>query len=274
MQRPIDPKTFTIPLSPSKVETIDFAVYDWLNDRINVNLATHEGYKKVPIIWTSAERSFQIKNNKDIRDSGGRLILPLISVERTATSPAANFRGKYQASIPTNKNYYNGHGVIGIDALIQQAKTSQFANADSFRESQDFNRRNKNKKIVYEIVTAPIPVHIKCSYSVTLKSYYLEQMNSMITQFIAVNGQSRIFSIRREGHSYELLYPTDSIISMTNNIKNMADNERLYMSELKFDVLGYIFNDNEQSDTPKIIIRETVVEFKLPRETVIINTLK
>ena len=147
MQRPIDPKTFTIPLSPSKVETIDFAVYDWLNDRINVNLETHEGYKKVPIIWTSAERSFQIKNNKDIRDSGGRLILPLISVERTATSPAANFRGKYQASIPTNKNYYNGHGVIGIDALIQQAKTSQFANADSFRESQDFNRRNKNKKI-------------------------------------------------------------------------------------------------------------------------------
>lgn len=274
MQRPIDAKTFTLPLSPSKIETIDFAVYDWLNDRIDVNLVTHEGYKKVPIIWTSAERAFQIKNNKDLRDNAGRLILPLISIERTATTPSANFRGKFQASIPSKFDYYGGSGVISIDTLIQQAKSTDFANAEAFKLAKQYNEKSKNKKIVYEVISAPIPVHVKCSYSLTLKSYYLEQMNSMITQFIAVNGQSRVFSIRRDGHSYELMYPIDSIITMQNNAKNMQNNERTYVSEIKFDVLGYIFSDPEQSNTPNITIRETIVEFKLPRESVIINTLK
>jgi len=274
MQTPINVKTFTLPLSPSKIETIDYAVYDWLNERIDPRLQTHEGYNKVPIIWSSAERSFQIKNNKELRDNAGKLILPLISIERTATTTTANFRGKFQASIPSNKNYYYGHGVISIDKLIQQAKTSEFANAQIFQEAKQFNGRYKNKKIIYEIISAPIPVHIKCSYSITLKSYYLEQMNNMITQFIAVNDQSRIFSIRKDGHSYELFYPTDAVTAMTNNTKNMGNNERTYQTEIKFDVLGYIFNDPQQSETPGIIIRETVVEFKLPKETVIINTLK
>ncbi len=96
----------------------------------------------------------------------------------------------------------------------------------------------------------------------------------MITQFIAVNGQSRVFSIRRDGHNYELMYPTDSIVTLNDNAKNMQNNERTYSSEIKFDVLGYIFSDLEQSDTPNIIIRESIVELKLPRESVIINTLK
>jgi len=274
MQRPIDARTFTLPLSPSKIETIDYAVYDWLNERIDVRLTTHEGYNKVPIIWTSAERAFQIKNNKDLRDNAGRLILPLISIERTATTTASDFRGKFQASIPSNKNYYSGHGVIGIDQLIQQAKTSEFASVEVFKQAKQYNLKSKNKKIVYEIISAPIPVHVKCSYTVSLKSYYLEQMNNMITQFIAVNDQSRIFSIRKDGHSYELFYPKDSVASLKNNASNMQNNERTYQTEIKFDVLGYVFNDPQQSDTPSIIIRETIVEFKLPRETVMINTLK
>ena len=99
-------------------------------------------------------------------------------------------------------------------------------------------------------------------------------MNSMVTQFVAVNSQSRVFSIKKDGHSYELLYPTDSIVTLNNNIKNMQNNERDYKSEIKFDVLGYIFGDNDQSDTPKITIRESLVEFKLPRETVILNKFK
>jgi len=274
MQRPIDPRTFSLPLSPSKLETIDFAVYDWLNERINVHLVTHEGYKKVPIIWTSAERAFQIKNNKDLRDNSGRLILPLISIERTNTTPAANFRGKYQASMPSKFDYYNGSGVISIDKLIQQAKSTDFANVDAFKQAQQFNDKFKNKKIVYEIISAPIPVHVKCSYTISLKSYYIEQMNNMITQFIAVNGQSRIFSIRRDGHSYELMYPNDSVATMNNNAKNMQNNERVYVTDIKFDVLGYIFSDSDTNDAPNIIIRETVVEFKMPRESVIINSLK
>jgi hypothetical protein len=70
------------------------------------------------------------------------------------------------------------------------------------------------------------------------------------------------------------MYPTDSVSTLSNNAKNMQNNERTYITEIKFDVLGYIFSDPEQSETPNLIVRESIVEFKLPRERVIIDTLK
>ena len=46
---------------PSTIETIDFALYDWLNEDLEVFCTTNEGWKRVPLIWSMPERSFQIK---------------------------------------------------------------------------------------------------------------------------------------------------------------------------------------------------------------------
>ena len=55
-----DSKFREIPFQPSTIETIDYAMYDWLNESMDLHTTTNKGWKKVPIIWTSAERSFQI----------------------------------------------------------------------------------------------------------------------------------------------------------------------------------------------------------------------
>ena len=80
------------PIEPSTIETIDMAIYNLINDEFNLHTKTNKGYEKVPVIWLGAERSYQIKNNKELRDSVGKLRLPLISlmmrltVVRTYTS--------------------------------------------------------------------------------------------------------------------------------------------------------------------------------------------
>ena len=73
-----------IPFLPSTIETIDVGLYNWVNESLDIHTTTNSGFKKVPCLWLTAERSFQIKNNKDLRDSTGKLKLPIISVHRTS----------------------------------------------------------------------------------------------------------------------------------------------------------------------------------------------
>jgi hypothetical protein len=35
---------------------------------LNVFCTTNKGFKKIPFIWVGAERAYQIKHNKDLRD--------------------------------------------------------------------------------------------------------------------------------------------------------------------------------------------------------------
>ena len=51
---------------PSTLETIDGALTDFVNG-LNIFVSTNEGRKKTPIIWTSAERTFQVKKQRSTR---------------------------------------------------------------------------------------------------------------------------------------------------------------------------------------------------------------
>ena len=46
-----------LPFKPSTIETIDFAVYDWVNEKLNAFATTNKGFKKVPVVWVAAELS-------------------------------------------------------------------------------------------------------------------------------------------------------------------------------------------------------------------------
>ena len=85
-------------IEPSTLENIDFAFFDFVNDKMNNRATGNEGWKKVPVVWTSAERSFLSKNNKDARDDDGTLQLPIISIERTGMNKSKTRKGKYYIS--------------------------------------------------------------------------------------------------------------------------------------------------------------------------------
>ena len=90
------------PIVPSTLESIDEALFGYIDD-LDLKATTNKGWKKTPIIWTSAERSYQIKNDKDIRDGVGSLILPLITVERTSVVKDMSKKGVFWGNIDRNK---------------------------------------------------------------------------------------------------------------------------------------------------------------------------
>ena len=46
-------------LKPSTFETIDSAVFDWVDNVLDLHATTNEGWKKVPVLWLTTERAAQ-----------------------------------------------------------------------------------------------------------------------------------------------------------------------------------------------------------------------
>ena len=83
----------------STIETIDRSMLNYIKE-LNLYTDTNQGWRQVPVIWGSAERAFQTKNDKDVRDSEGMLILPIITVARTSLAKDMASKGVFQGSIP------------------------------------------------------------------------------------------------------------------------------------------------------------------------------
>ena len=86
-----------IPFDPSTIENIDTGLYRWVNETLSLHTTTNEGWKKVPVIWLGAERSFQVKKDQLLRDSDSRLKLPIIAVNRESITKDPTFKGNFQA---------------------------------------------------------------------------------------------------------------------------------------------------------------------------------
>ena len=124
-------------IMPSTLETIDQAFYAWLDESLAISATTNKGWKKVPLIWVSAERAYQVKHDKDLRDDYGVLKLPFISIERTGIAKDPTRKGVYWANVPPVDDAKGGS--VYISKRIQQNKTGDFANADAWRKTATFS---------------------------------------------------------------------------------------------------------------------------------------
>jgi hypothetical protein len=103
----------SIGMLSSRIEDVDYALMSWVKKDVDIYTSTNEGYKQVPVLWQVPERSYQVKNEKSLRDNGGALTLPIISVERTAIVKDPQRKGSFQANIYSkNKNGRAGRMVL------------------------------------------------------------------------------------------------------------------------------------------------------------------
>jgi hypothetical protein len=253
-------------LQPSNLENIDSAIYEWVDEHLNINADTHEGFKKVPVVWVSAERSFQIKNSKEIHDSDGALIYPLVTVGRTGFVKDRTKKGAIYSPLLGVDDYRGG--TIKITKQINQNKTANFANADAFkaksRRQINFVLPKTRKKTVYKTISIPIPVYIDVSYEIHLKSYYQQQMNEMITPFVTNTGGLNYFPLSRNGHFYEAFIQTD--YGADNNVYSMSAEERTFQTKIEIKVLAYLIGDGSNQVKPINVVRENPVQLRITRE--------
>tara|TARA_R110000796_G_scaffold58391_3_gene134760 strand:- start:400 stop:1344 length:945 start_codon:yes stop_codon:yes gene_type:complete len=274
-------KLHEIEIPVSTLETIDGAMLRFVDETLNISTTTNQGFKKVPVLWVTAERAYQIKHNKDLRDKEETLVLPLITVNRASVAKDPNFKGTVWANLyPENDSR---GGVITIARQINQKKTAEFQNAQANRKyginnripskMQNTNKRNMSTaKTVYETITIPIPVWIKVIYEITVRSEYQQQLNSMVTPFLTVPGNSRTPKrIENEGHYYEIFI--DGSFSDTSNKASLGMDQRNYETTINIETLGYLIGDGENQEKPKIVRRENAVEFKFARERTILGDI-
>jgi len=265
---PSDDKLREIQIAPSSIETIDRAMYKWVNEELDLHSTTNKGWKKTPVLWVTPERSFQIKNNKDLRDANGALIFPLITVERTGVTKDPTRKGTAWANIPAVNDHKRGS--ITVARRIKQDKTANYANAKSNQNYNQLNFKTKKKNTapVYETVTMPMPVYINCSYKISIKTEYQQQMNELVQPFITTTGGINHFIMEHENHRYEGFIDQD--FSQENSVSSLDEGERYYITNITINALGSIIGDGTNQKTPNYVVRESAVEFKIQRERVIL----
>jgi hypothetical protein len=265
-----DKKGTEIPFAPSTIETIDGAMLNYIDRDLDLRVQSSSGFKKVPVIWASAERAFQTKRDAGIRDKEGTLILPLISIERTGIDKSPDKKAIVWADI-IPKNDAKG-GSLPVARVINQIKTSQFANADSVRQVGDvkpkikFATKPETNKVVYNTISMPLPVYVSVKYEITVRTEYQQQMNEIMQAFVTTPGGVNYILISNEDHTYEGF--VGSSYSYNNNLKSYTSEERKFETKYEINVLGYLIGQGANQKRPTYSIRENVVDVKISRERV------
>jgi hypothetical protein len=226
----------------------------------------------VPVLWQAPERAYQIKNNRELRDDSGALKLPLISIERTGIIKDPARKGSFQAHLYSkDKNGRIGRMVIA--KKIVQDKTRNFAVVGNTRK-ENFTSGSMqkyfprvNKKVVIQSLSIPIPVYVNVEYKISIKTEFQQQMNDLLSPFMARTGQINAFTMKRNGHLYEAFI--DQGFTHSNNVNNLAEEVRMFSSEVTIKVLGYLIGEGENDDRPIVRVDENVVEITFPSESIV-----
>jgi hypothetical protein len=260
MSETIDKK---IHFEVSTIETIDQSVLNFV-ESLNLATLTNKGFKPVPVVWGTAERAFQVKNNKDIRDQQGLLVLPIISIRRTNFIKSRQSPGVFQGNVPEVDD--DKGGALNITRTIFQQKTLKFANADALRLYGQKNYPGPNPKVVYRTVSVPMPVNVEVTYEITLRTEYQQQMNDLMTPFVTKPGTINFINLTEKDHKYEGFIQPD--FTSNDNLANFTSDERKFETKITLKVIGYIVGEGKNREKPHYAIRENAVEIKIPRERI------
>lgn len=274
-----------ISFEPSTLETIDFAVHDFIDQELNIFCTTNKGFKKVPVIWQATERAFQIKDDKNLRDDNGTLIFPMITISRTGFEKSLTDKGVFYGNTYPIDDAKGGS--ITIARRIGPNKTANFLNADAYRKKNDIvgnqgtpgaqqinfpDRRKVNeKRVVYETLTIPTPAYVSVDYNIKIRTEYQQQVNEIVQPFVTVTNGINYLIFKRDGHSYEAFVQSD--FASTNDITELGDESRIYETEIGIRVLGYLIGGGKNEKRPNVVVRENAVDIKAPRERVIVGDI-
>ena len=255
----------------STIESIDYSIVSWLKEDMDLSAQSNRGFEDVPVFWQAPERAFQVKSDRSLRDAGGALILPVVSIERTGIIKDPERKGSFQANIfsPDQKGR---SGRIVIAKKIKQDKTRNFAVATGTRTNnggvlQDYYPRI-NKQVVIQTLSIPIPVYVNVEYKIVIKTEYQQQMNQLIQPFMTRTGQINSFLLKRNGHIYEAFI--DQNFTHNNNVSDLNEELRMFETTINLRVLGYLIGEGENDDRPLVKVEESVVEVTFPRESGVI----
>ena len=267
----------------STPETMDTAIFNWVNDKCDLHTNTSKGWKKVPVIWVGAERAHQIKANKDLRDSGGMLILPMMAIDRVSITKDPSRMGSMPANLQSTHSKLDPQGgSIVVARRIKQDKTSAFRTAAQKQKFSggDYDGDTKpnrgalkmyvdkqDGRIVYETISMPMPVRVLVEYKLSIQTDFHTQMNEILQGMHSNIGNHSWIRCSHETHIFDAKIED---FSFNNNLATLEEEERVLRTDITIKLEGYIIGGGENDPKPKLSIRENAVSIFMPRESVML----
>jgi len=254
---------------PSTLEDIDRALYNYINDSLNVFCTTNEGFTKVPVLFASPERAFSIKDDPKLRKNGRTLEYPLISIIRGQMQNNPQNKGRYGVYIPPYFGFYKRGGAIPIARRVNQEKSRDRANATAKRNYGQDTFPFDNEKVVYDTLYVPMPTYVEVTYEIKMITEFQQQMNEIISAFMGTFSTPVAFNIEHEGNVYEAF--GDETFTNEGNNSGLDTDERIFKSTTTITVLGYILGADKNEDVPAVIQRESAAEVTIGRERTVLD---
>ena len=263
-----------IEFQPSTIETVDFALFSYFNEHCNLHTNSNKGWRKVPVIWVGAERAFQVKHNKDLRDSGGMLVLPMMAVERLSIKRDPARKGMMPADLLNHGDVQGG--AITIARRIRQDKTSVYRSAaqakrwagDAFGGDGQRPKQSADGKVVYETITMPMPSYVVVEYKLLVQTDFHQQMNEILQSLYSRTGNHKHFMIQHDNHRFEAFMDD---FGYDSNLATLEEEDRTLKTEVTITVEAYLIGGGPNASRPKVAIRENAVHVALPRESIMID---
>ena len=143
----------------SSIETMDTALFNFIKNDLRLYTERSGEQERVPILWSSAERAYQIKKTKELRDDRETLIYPLLTV--------------YRESIERDNEgfpFTTGSNNFLINKRIKPVQTQKYPNATANKKFGVTNNVNENKKVEYETLFSNKVISVMKKYGLRVKT--------------------------------------------------------------------------------------------------------
>ena len=202
------------------IQDIDEAIMYYFQNVIRPTVFQNGERIAVPIIYGSPERWKSFQKDGYYRDRSGKIMNPIIMFKRDNIVKKRNLTNKLDANFPNlytswQKQYNNKNFYSNFDLLNNRVQTKQF-------------------------IANVVPDYVTLSYSVTMQTYYIEQLNKIIE---AVNYASDSYWGDPERFKF------NASIDQFNTIQELNDGqERVVGCTFSINMYGYIIPDIIQKD--------------------------
>lgn len=215
----------------------DEALFYYLENVIKPTVIQNGVVQKVPVYYGSPERWAQVQKSGFLRDSKGKIMLPVITFKRNSVEKVRNIANKIDANYPNNVQLFQ----------------KQYSQKNAYDNFNILNNRIP-KKESYAVV---VPDYVNLTYDFIISTYYVEQMNKIVE---AMNYASDSYWGNPERFKFRA-----RIDNYTTAIEMETDTDRVVKTQFQLKLHGYLVPDTIQKELASVkkISNKTQIIFDL-----------
>lgn len=173
---------------------VDYAILYHLNNSIGLTVQENGTSVKVPVLYANGEKWAQMRKHGYLRDQTNKVIVPLITINRTGFNADDRFR------------------ILDLNKYVPTYKLYPYVN-----NNMQYDREDDITDKSYEFYYVDVPAYVKVQYDLNIWASSIEQLNDIIQTVFATNG-----------HLWGDFFKYRCVIDQfTNEVVNEAQAERL-----------------------------------------------